>query len=64
MVSAIAALLVGFGYLTPEEAAAANVVVTDLVEQIGALVFTLTSFIALFAKDGDKTSEEVGLPFK
>lgn len=60
VVSALLAVLVGFGILTPEDSATANDAVVALIEQIGGIILTVTALLGLFSRDNDKTSEQVG----
>lgn len=54
--------LVTFGYLTPEDAIKGNEALAALVQQIGGGILAVTGFLGIFSKDGDKSSEEVGIP--
>lgn len=52
--------LVAFGVFSPDDAAVANTSVVNMIEQVSALIFTITGVIGLFSRDNDVTSEESG----
>lgn len=53
-------VLVAMGVFTPEEAATANEALVGMVENIFAVIGTITGFIAMFSRDNNVSSEKAG----